>query len=267
MFQGFLRFLKSTMPEPLLYGWFHLIWFTLMVTACVLVFIFRKRISTKTVNRTLLITGIILIILEITKQIIYSFHFDANGNVYFSYQPYIFPFQFCSTPMYLMVLAGILRQGKVYDALVSYLATFALIGGLVVMFYPGDVFVETIFINFQTMIWHSSMVVIAFLLFFTRQVALNYWSLLKAGIVFVCMLSIALCLNIAAHFIVPDKTFNMFFIGPFYPCTLALLSIVYQIVPWIVFILLYVILFTLAAGIVLSIAILCDRLSKKRLHR
>ncbi len=263
LFEGFIRFFQTEMPEPALYGWFHLLWFGIMIGACVLVYVFRKRISPKAVANILLVMGITVIVLEIIKQLIYSFEFDADGNLVFDFQTYAFPFQFCSTPMYLMLLAGILRKGRVYDALLSYLATFALIGGLLVMIYPGDVYISTIFINIQTMILHAGMVVIAFLLFVTRSVQFNYKTLLKAGIVFVCMLLIALTMNIIAHFIVPDETFNMFFIGPYYPCTLPILSMIYPLVPWVLFFVLYVVGFSLAAGIVLSVAILCDKLSQR----
>ena len=263
MFKGFLNFFQAEMPTPGFYGWFHLLWIGIMISACVAIFFFRKRISTRALNNTLLGLGIAFVILEVIKQVIYSFNIDGAGNITFDYKTHAFPFQFCSTPMYLMLLAGILRKGKIYEALLSYLATFALIGGMIVMVCPGDVLGETIYINIQTMVWHASMVVLAFLILVTRHVEFNYKTLFKAGIVFVCMLGIALLLNTLAHFIAPDKEFNMFLIGPYQPCSLLILQDIYPVVPWIIFFLLYVALFVGAAALVLSIAILCDRLSRK----
>ena len=261
VFAGFLKFIQTTMTWPALYGWYHFLWLALMLGGCVLVFCLRKRITPRAVNYILLTMGVTLIVLEILKQLAFGFDFAESGAIISTFRWEFFPFQFCSTPMYLMLLAGIMRRGKVYEALIAYLATFALIGGLVVMIYPGDVFHDYILINFQTMLWHSSMVVIAFMLLCTRSVKFNYRTLLKALIVFVVMLAIALVMNIVVHQFNPDQTFNMFFISPYQPCTLPVLSIIYTLVPWIIIFMIYVFGFTLAAGIVLGLAWLCERLT------
>ena len=164
--------------------------------------------------------------------------------------------------MYLMVIAGILRKGKVYDCIKSYLATFALFAGLCVMVYPGDVFTRQIGINIQTMFWHSSMFTIGFLLLATRSVKFNFKIIIKATYVFLIMLAIALIMNIIWHYCGTDATFNMFYISPYLPCTLPLLSIIYASTPYIVFLIIYVVGFALAASVMLGFAILFDKLEK-----
>ena len=81
-----------------------------------------------------LITALVVILLEIYKQINYTFSYE--GAITFDYQWYAFPFQFCSTPMYVGLLVGLFRKGKIHDALCAYLATYAVFAGLCVMIYP-----------------------------------------------------------------------------------------------------------------------------------
>lgn len=256
------------MKRPTMYGWFHLIWFAIMIIACILIYIFRKKLSMKTVNITLLVFGIALIIFEIYKQIVFSFNYNGGqGNSTWTYRWYAFPFQFCSTPMYLMTLAGILRKGKVHDALLCYLATFSLFAGLSVMFYPGDVFTSMIGINIQTMFWHSGMVIIGFMLLATKSIKFSFKSCLKASIVFITVLAIALVMNIIWHYCGTDATFNMFYISPYYPCTLIILDTVYASVPYVVFLLIYILGFMLISFIIMGIVILLSKLENKLISR
>ena len=154
--QSVLAFLDSSMETPTSFGWFHLLWFALSFLALIPLCLFPKKPTEDHVRRVVLITALVVIALEIYKQINYSFSY-TNG-IDFDYQWYAFPFQFCSTPMYAGLLAGLLRKGKLQDALYAYLATFAVFAGLCVMIYPGDVFVHTLGINIQTVICHGSMI-------------------------------------------------------------------------------------------------------------
>lgn len=262
---GFLNFLDSEMTKPTPYGWFHLMCFAIVIALSVLVIVFRKKFSVKAVNLIMLVTGVVMIVFEIYKQIIMNF----DNGAFEPYAWYIFPFQFCSTPMYLMVLAGILRKGKVYDCIVSYLGTFALFAGLAVMFMPTTVFIPTIGINIQTMVVHGGMVVIGILLLATQTTKVEWKTILKALIVFGIMVAVALIMNIIWHFVGPadEHTFNMFFISPWYNCELPLLQIVQDTTPYIVFLLTYIIGFTACATIVLSVAIGIKNLNKIIVNR
>ncbi len=258
-FEKFVHFFQGKMNTPTILGWYHLLCFGIMLLACILIIIFRKKISQKAVRFIVLGIGILLVVLEIIKQLEYSFSWDESSQTAsWSYQWYAFPFQFCSTPMYLMVLAGSLPNCKVRDAIYSYLGTFALFAGLCVMCYPGDVFTSTIFINIQTMVWHGSMVVVGILLLSTQAFAIEHKSILKAGIVFLIMLLTALlmdCIWAWAGGLQTGQTFNMFYISPYYPCTLPIFDIIYSSTHYILFFLVYVIGFILSAYIFLLVAI------------
>lgn len=254
-----LLFLQSSMETPLWFGWYHLFCLFLMIVLIPCIILFRKHFSAKSVRFILLGTSLLLLILETIKQLIYSFSWDASTNqAIWSYQWYAFPFQFCSTPMYLMLLASLFPKGKIQSALFSYLGTFALFAGLVVMIYPGDVFCGTTFINIQTMIWHASMVLIGVLLWSTGNILSNHSTMVKASIVFLIMLGIALLLNYIWVWnggIKTGQTFNMFYISPFYPCTLPLLSTIYEVTPYILFFIVYVIGFMISASLIYLIII------------
>ncbi len=62
-----------------------------------------------------------------------------------------FPFQFCSTLMYIGLLAVLIINQRVHKALCAYLCTFAIFAGTAVMIYRDDVYASIVGINIQTM--------------------------------------------------------------------------------------------------------------------
>ena len=257
---------KNQMTTPTWFGWYHLMWLAITVIACVLVYVFRNKINGRTLNILLLVAGTCLILLELIKQVERSASIGDGNVINWHYPPSDFPFQFCSTPMYLMLLAGILKRGKIYDACTCYLATYAFFAGALVLIYPLGVFVQSIFINVHTMIWHSSMFVIGFMILATHSVEFKIKSVLKATIVFGIILVMAILMNVFAHLIAPDEYFNMFYIGPYYPNNFVVLQDIYQHVPWAVFIVIYAFGFFLSCLIIMLLVMLADKLSQK-LHK
>lgn len=259
--EEFLRWLQGTMPVPKAGGWYHLTWLFITVAACVLICVFGNKFSKKAVNITLLAVGIVLVLFEVYKQVILGFEYKGGGgNSTFTFRWWAFPFQFCSTPMYLMVLAGILRKGVVYDAILCFLATYAMFGGIGTLCYPQGVLVEYIGQNIQTMFWHCSMSVIAVMLLATHSIEFKFMSLLKAGIVFLVLVVIALVFDIVWYHCGDGTNVNLFYISPYFPCTVVILDVIYEKAPYIVFLLVYIIGFTLIATIILSVAIGFDKL-------
>ncbi|MBE7075983.1 MAG: hypothetical protein E7375_02835 [Clostridiales bacterium] len=254
-FDKFMLFLQGEMTTPTLFSWFHIMCLCILIASCVTVFLLRKRISQKAVNNIVLIIGIMCIVFEIYKQLVFSYNYEEGVGATWDFQWYAFPYQFCSTPMYLMVLAGILRKGKVYNAIMAYLATFSMFAGLCVMLYPGNVFISMIGINIQTMFCHGTMFFVAFLLLATRVVPVKFETVFKGLIVFVIVLTIALLLNVIWHYCGNEEDFNMFYISPFVPCDeLPILNIINEKAPYIVYLLCYILGFTLAAFLLMCFA-------------
>lgn len=263
-----LAFLQAEMETPTSYGWFHLLcWGVMLLLIAVLCTKYRK-CSGEVIRKVVFYTAVLTAVLETYKQIVFSFHIGDNG-VYFDFQWYSFPFQFCSSPMYVGLLTGIFRKGKVHEALCAYLATYSLFAGLCVMIYPNDVFIEMIGINIQTMVWHGGMVVIGIWLLVTQYVKLEHRSVMQAACVFVGVIGIAIVLNEVAWYsgIIGDETFNMFYISRHFPGTLPVYSLVQEAVayPWCLVI--YIAAFTMAAHIVLMIAMLCKHIALRRTEK
>lgn len=262
-FRSVLEFLDKDMERPESFGWFHLLFLGITLLAAVLLCVFHKKGDPDRVRRVVLYTAILVIVLEVYKQINYSFSYGGE-SIEFDYQWYAFPFQFCSTPMYAGLLAGIVKKGKVHDALCSYLATYALFAGICVMVYPNDVFIRTIGINVQSMICHGSMISIGVYLLYSGQVKLRHKTILGAVAVFSVCVGLAAAMNEIAYFsgLLENETFNMFFISPHCDPSLPVYSMVQQVVPFPFCLIIYIAAFSLAAYIILLAAMGIKKLSE-----
>jgi len=254
------------METPTLYGWFHLLFFGLSIgTAVLLCHIQKKTGSHKMPTRVIFTTAVIVTVLEIYKQINFSFGYE-NG-VSFDYGWGSFPFQFCSTPMYVGLLVGIFKKGKIHDALAAYLATYAMFAGLCVMLYPGDVFISTIGINIQTMICHGSMLTVGIYLLATGHVKVHHKTILKALPVFCCCALLAITMNEIAYYtgLLNTDYFNMFYFSPHCDPHLPVFSIVQAAMDApVIEIIIYILGFTLAAYLILLTAIGIKKISKTK---
>lgn len=259
-FRQVLKILDLQMETPQPYGWYHIL--CLLLTAGLTVFaIFRGRHhSEKTVLRVVFFTAIAVALLEVYKQVNYTF---GDGSDAPSYQWYAFPWQFCSSPMYAGLLTGVFRRGKIHRALYAYLASYCIFAGVAVMLYPVTVFIGTVGINIQTMVCHGSMVVIGGYLLGTGRVKAELRTLLRAVPVFVCFVALAGIFNEVAHCL-GRTDFNMFFISPHVPSELPVYSLVHNALPYPVSLCIYVLGFTAAAGIMLLMAKGIEKLCRKR---
>ena len=154
-----LRIMDLSMEKPTMYGWFHILWLVITVAVTVYLCVCRRTDPHERVRRVVFWTSVAVLLLELYKMINYSFGYEG-GAITFDFQWYAFPWQFCSTPMYVGFLMGLLKKGKTHDALAAYLATYAVFAGVCVMVYPSTVFISTIGINIQTIICHGSMIAI-----------------------------------------------------------------------------------------------------------
>lgn len=264
VFAKILEILDTPMTEPQPYGWFHLLFCALSILAVVLLCKFHDPEKPKRVRRVIVWTAVVVALLEIYKQINYSFSYDG-GVVTFDFEWYSFPFQFCSTPMYVGLLVGIFRRGKIHDALCAFLATYAIFAGLSVMAYPVQIFISTIGINIQTCICHGSMITVGIYLLYSGYVKLEHKTILKAMAVFASAMLLAMVMNEIAHLtgITERETFNMFFISPYEDPSLPVYSLVQAMVPYPFCLLLYFGGFSLAAYLILLLAMGVSKLARK----
>lgn len=245
--------LQSEMTTPTNYGWFHILFIVIAIVSTVLLCKYFKNCSTKTFNLITLIGWGIIFSFEILKQLIFSFNY-SDGVVSWDYAWYAFPYQLCSTPLYILPFVFLLKDGKIRDAMLSYIMTFSFFGGLVVYLYPNDVFQYMISINIQTMVHHGIQVVLGIFFMVHNRNKLNFKFWIKSIYVFSILAGVALLLDISIYHIFKANeitdTFNMFFISPYFNCTLPILSLIYPNVPYIIFLLIYLLGFTLISYLI-----------------
>ena len=259
-----MSFLDGEMARPVPYqsidiSWFHYLALTITLIATVIAVIRLKNANDIQIRRFLLSFSGLLLTFEVYKQLIFSF--QANWD----YQWYAFPFQFCSTPMYVALFAGLTKNIKIQQALINFLGTYGLFAGLAAMIYPNDVFVSTIGINIQTMVHHGAMMVVGTALLANR-VQLKPSSIIGATTIFLILVTIAILLNFAHNTWIVDGTFNMFFINPQYQNHLPVLKLIEPHVPHFLFVIIYTIGFIIVAFLVLLIGIVTKNLSLEKRH-
>lgn len=243
-----LELLTKEMKEPMLYSsfansWFH--YLSLLVTV-ILVIWSIKYLNKKSVNdvrKYILVFALTLIGFELYKQIIFTYQND------WTYPWYIFPFQFCSIPMYVGLIIGLSKKQMIYDYGVSFLITYGLFAGLAVMIYPEQVFIKTIGINIQTMVHHGGMTVVGLSLLFTRKVELRLKTMFKAAVVFAIVLSAAVIFNFFHNQFIGTPTFNMFFINAKYKNHLPILTHIQPLVSDDLFVIIYFLGFSMVSYI------------------
>jgi uncharacterized membrane protein YwaF len=265
-FEKMVHVLSATMERPPLFGAWHFVSLALAIALTAFMIWKFKDCSDKTLRRILFIFWIVIVLLEVYKQVVFSMHSDGV-TAEWSYQWYAFPFQFCSTPIYLLPILVFAKDCKFRNAVMAYMVTFSLFAGLVVMIYPGDVFIEIIGINIQTMVHHGLQLVMGVFLAAHNRHHLSKRFFAWAMSAFVVLCAVALGLNTVMHYAKPDVGFNMFYISPFQPCTLPVLSEVYAKVPYPVFLIVYVLGFTLVAAIVYTIEKVAAKICTKIKHR
>ena len=247
-----LELLKYSAPVPKIFGATHIISFMLVIALGVFLSIKFKNADEKTVRRLLLITSLVSIAFEIYKQIVFNFSFDGQ-TISFDYQWYIFPLQFCSTPMYVGLMAALIKKEWLHKALCAFLATYGLFAGLVVMVYPSDVYIGMIGINIQTMVCHGLMVSNGIFLLATGYVKPRHKSMLYALPVFSVFVCLAMILNEVVYYsgILGGETLNIFFISRHVPPSLPIYSTIQNIIPYPFCVFFYIFGFSSASYILL----------------
>jgi len=261
--QELLRALDVSMEVPQPYGWFHLLWCALTAGATVALCLLYKKGLVRNVRTVVLTTAIIVAVLEVYKQINYTFSYEDGITAH--YQWYAFPWQFCSMPMYVGLLAGV-TKGRLHRALCAFLASYAVFAGVCVMLIPTSVFIDTVGINIQTMICHGSMITVGVFLMYTGYVKPEHTTVLHALPVFAGGVAMATAINWLGHHahIMGDGALNAFFICPDCPPHLPVFSLVQPLLPGYLDVAVYVAGFTLASYLIVLICMGIRALAARR---
>jgi len=261
-----IYFLQSEMNTPKPFGWFHILWITLVIIAIIYLYKIKDKHNDKNLKLVLGFYGIIALILEILKQLIWAFNYDPITNlITWDYTWYAAPFQFCTTPIYVSIICLFLKKNKIRDSLLSYLAYFTILGSIMTIILPDSCFTSDILVNIHTMFLHCGSLVVSVYLLITKEVKINYMEFLKGYIVFIIFTLIALFLNIIIYNsgILGDETFNMFYISPYFISILPIYSNIQKSIPYIFFLLIYIISIFLGGDIIYIISLGLNSIKQK----
>ncbi len=196
------------MTPPKSYGPFHLI-FTIVGFALSFLLAWKLRsISRKKARILIFCLGIFLLLCESYKQLFYYFCMGEVG-----YKWWIFPFQMCSVPMYLCLIAPWLKPGPVSRGMYNFMMIYNLLGGFITFFEPSGINLGYWGLTLHAYVWHMALVFIGLFLNFAGfggREKKDYWA---ASITFVALCAIAFCLNLLLGD-VSGQSINMFFVGP-----------------------------------------------------
>ena len=207
----FIHILQGTMVEPEVISWYHFFVLIPIIAGAILIPLFFKDASEKTYKRILFIFWIVLIVLEVFKQLIKAYHYEEPSYWEQSYRD--FPFQMCSMIYYFVPIILFVNKEKhprIVDAAIGYMSFICLMTGTVVCVYTKMATSSLIYINIQTFIHHGSLIVLGVFIFVWNRKSITIKTFYRCLIAFAITVIIAILINLAyqPHFI------NMFFINP-----------------------------------------------------
>ena len=252
-FEKIIHFLQYEVEVPKLYGTFHIVSLILVLIAAVILATHVNKGGDRAYRTTLFVLWVIIVVFEVMREFVFSMHV-SDGVATWDYAWYIFPFQLCASPLYIFPFAALMPEGRVRRACMMYLSTFALFGGLVVMIYPGDVVTYLLSINIQALLHHGIQLIGGIITIVHNREHHTFKNMYKGVIVFAVLVGIAMVLNVGVHSYLEANgmgdTFNMFFISPYFDCTLPVLGIFDELVPYPVFLVIYIVGFIFLSGVI-----------------
>ena len=206
-----IHFLQGTMEEPEVISWFHFIALIPIIALAILIPLLFKNAEEKIYKRILLISWIVLMVLEVFKQLIKSCHYGDPS--YWEYSVRDFPFSICSMVYFFIPIILFVdkeKHPKIVDAATGYLCLITLAAGIVVCVYPKMATSTLIYINVQTFIHHGSQVILGVFIYVWNRKNITIKTFYRSLIAFAITAVIAILINVAFY----PRFINMFFINP-----------------------------------------------------
>ena len=265
-FESIIYSMQKTMPEPTSFGWFHWMWIIITFLSILILYKIRNRYNERQLKLVIGIYGVVAFLLELAKQVSWSFNYDTvTKMITWDYEWYAFPFQLCSTPIFVCLICLFLNNNKIRKSLLSYLAFTTIWGSIMTIIMPDTCLIDEILINIHTMWLHCGSLVISVYLLMTKEVELNIKNLKGAVIVFLIFVGIAQLLNVGIYNLglLNGETFDMFYISPYFKTTLPVFSTLKSMFPYIIYLMLYILALSLGTIFVYFISKLIYRLHSK----
>ena len=172
------------------------------------------------------ICGVLLAVSELYKQF-FIYEIVNQGQ----YDWWYFPFQLCSTPMYLCLVFPLIPPGVPRKTAASYLQSFGLLGGIMALAEPSGLMHPFWTLTLHGLLWHIFLVFIAL---FCAALGLAG----KTTRDFLCTVPLffVFCLVATAINVLTGGKADMFYISPYYPVTQVVfhqISLILGVIPGI----------------------------------
>ena len=269
LLEGLISVINIEMEEPTAYGGFHLFCIFLVVLASVI--LVRKNDSgERTFRRVIGVMFLVMLTLEIVKETLFCMSV-TEGRVVYEYNWTDFPFQLCSTPLYVLPLLAFAPDGWLRDMAAAYTMTFAFIGGLATYIVPGTIFTTSVFRNIQTVIHHGVQIVSGvYTASHCRRRVSRRLYLLGVGL-FSALYLVANFLNTVGYRLLVSLgafeeggSFNMFYVSPRADQSTPMLNDFFDLVSPIAFIVVYFIALCFGAVLIMYAVRKLTELSDRR---
>lgn len=160
-----------------------------------------------------LVCGLLLAASEIWKQLYLTF--GINGGCY---DWWYFPFQLCSTPMYVQLLLPHLKKGRLCHALLTFLMCYGTLGGIAAFADTSGMHYPALSLTVHSYLWHILQILTGilagFALFRGPGALLSRKAFGDASLLYLAFCAMASLIN---FFVTPHAVINMFYINPRYP--------------------------------------------------
>jgi uncharacterized membrane protein YwaF len=209
--QSLDKLLEATaweMNPPPAYGVFHLSFTFIGVFICILFARKLRNLSERGHKIVLGSVGGFLALTEIYKQLFYCFYMSNNTYVW-----WIFPFQLCSVPMYLCIIAIFLKPGPVRNGVYGFMTTYNLLGGIMAFIEPSGITHGYWTLTLHAYIWHMLLIFIGVYLIMSEHFAKTRKDYFHATLTFLALCAVAFTINVI-FWNASEGTINMFFVGP-----------------------------------------------------
>ena len=149
------------------------------------------------------------------------------------------------------------------------MAYITILGSISTMLIPDSCFVSDILVNIHTMWLHLGSFVVSVYLLMSGEVKINISALKSAIIVFLIFVGIAELMNIVVYNlgILNGETFNMFYISPYFISTLPVFDVIQENVPYLVYLIIYILALIMGGIIIYSITVLINKFLEYKVNR
>lgn len=147
-----------------------------------------------------------------------TFHIDLLGNLRKGYRLYL-PDFFCSIFMWSIIIYLLIPNKQVREGIICLYATYLCVSGLALLFMIEDLCSVNVNLKIgkiHSIFYHMLMTIVGFYLIIAYSLYINFSRIIKAFLIFLFFVLIAVILNSILVKIYKTHNWNIFLISPFH---------------------------------------------------